>query len=151
MNPINFVWKKIKPYLLHLAWLMAFVSLVGSLFFSEVMKLPPCVLCWYQRIFMYPLVAVIAVGMIRKDKNLPYYVLPLSVPGLLLALYHTLLQWRILPEVITCTAGVPCALQQLNLFGFVNIPFLSLLAFVIITACMVCLIMEKWQKKQLKR
>ncbi|WP_082321816.1 disulfide bond formation protein B [Variovorax paradoxus] len=38
-----------------MAFLVAFASTLGSLFFSEVMKLEPCVLCWYQRIAMFPL------------------------------------------------------------------------------------------------
>lgn len=118
----------------YLAWTVSLFSLTGSLFFSEVMKLPPCVLCWYQRILMYPLVAVIGVGLLRKDRGLVFYVLPLSLLGTLVALYHNLLYYHILPENIApCTAGVSCTTRLIEIFGFVTIPLLSLTAFIMIS------------------
>ncbi len=128
----------IKENILYLAWFQALISMLGSLFFSEIMKLPPCVLCWYQRILLYPLVAIIAVGIIRKDKGVPYYVLPLTIIGLFIATYHNLLYWKILPESYApCAAGISCTTKLIEWFGFVTIPFLSFLSFAIITACMI--------------
>lgn len=75
MSEINTLYR-------YFAWATALVASLGSLFFSEVMKLPPCVLCWYQRIAMYPLVAIIGAGIILKDGRLRFYALPLSVTGL---------------------------------------------------------------------
>lgn len=72
--------KWIKKHIPYIAWLTAVVSMLGSLYFSEVRGFPPCILCWYQRIAMYPLVAIIAAGIILKDKKLPYYILPLNSP-----------------------------------------------------------------------
>src|SRR3989344_5573951 len=78
---------KLPKYLLYIAWTQAFIAMAGSLFFSEVMKFPPCVLCWYQRICMYPLVVILTVGILRGDKKVYLYVLPLSISGLIIAIY----------------------------------------------------------------
>ena len=133
---------KNKPFLLQLllnvSWVMAFVSMAGSLYFSEILHFPPCILCWYQRIAMYPLVVIIAVGILKKDRNLPYYVLPLSVIGGLIAGYHNLLNYQIIPEsTAPCLAGISCTTKFIEWFGFITIPFLSLLAFMFITVCIV--------------
>lgn len=119
------------------ALLAACVATCGSLFFSEVWGWPPCLLCWYQRILMYPLVLVLAVGILRRDHALYTYALPLSVPGMLLALYHYLLIKTDLFPPPPCRDGIPCDVDYLNLFGFVNIPFLALVAFAIISVAVV--------------
>lgn len=127
----------IKKYILYIAFVQAIAATAGSLFFSEIMKFPPCVLCWYQRIVMYPLVIILAVGIIKKDKLLPLYVLPLSIIGMIIAFYHNLLYYKILPESASpCMLGVSCTTKQLEWFGFITIPFLSLCAFTFITICM---------------
>jgi disulfide bond formation protein DsbB len=113
---------------------ISIVATVGCLFFSEVMKLPPCVLCWYQRICMYPIVIISIVGLWKKDKNLPFFVLPLSLIGLTISIYHNLLYYKIIPESITpCTTGVSCTTKQIELLGFITIPLMSLTAFTLIT------------------
>lgn len=122
----------------YFAWMVAVVATSGSLYFSEVLHFSPCVLCWYQRIFMYPLVLIMAVGILKKDKNLPYYVLPLSVVGGLVAVYHNLLYYNILPaSTAPCLLNVSCTTRFFAWFGFVTIPLLSLFAFGVITAAMV--------------
>lgn len=127
--------KKIFAYI---AWTQSIVAMVSSLYFSELMKLSPCLLCWYQRIFMYPLVAIIAVGIIKKDKNLPYYVLPMSITGMIIAFYHNLLYYGILLESAQlCSLGISCTTKQIELFGFITIPLMSLAAFSLITLCMI--------------
>jgi len=132
----NFV-TTIKKNILYIAWIQSIVAMFGSLYFSEVMKLPPCILCWYQRILMYPLVAIIAVGILRRDKGIYLYVLPLSILGFLISLYHNLLYYKILPESIQpCTMGISCTTRQIEWFGFITIPLMSLTAFAIITTCM---------------
>lgn len=110
------------------------LGVAGSLFFSEVMQLPPCVLCWYQRIALYPIVLLAIVGIVRKDTKLATYIFPLSLIGLLISIYHNLLYWKILPEsVAPCTLGISCTTKFFEWFGFVTIPFMALCAFVIIT------------------
>lgn len=136
-----------KKYLVYIAWVQSIVAMFGSLYFSEVKKFPPCVLCWYQRILMYPLVLIIATGILRKDKNLPYYVLPLSLIGTLIAIYHSLLYWNILPESIApCVAGVSCTTKFISYFGIITIPFLSLCSFLLIDVCMILFL--RWKKPE---
>lgn len=114
--------------------LQAGVAMAGSLFFSEIMNLPPCVLCWYQRIAMYPIVILTAIGIIRSDRTTYISVLALSIPGLLISIYHNLLYWKILPESIApCTAGVSCTTKFFEWFGFITIPLMALTAFTVIT------------------
>lgn len=87
---------------------------------------------------MYPLIAILTVGIILKDKNLPLYVLPLSIFGMIVAFYQNLLNWGIVPEKIgPCQIGVSCTTKYINLFGFVTIPLLSLTAFILITLVMI--------------
>lgn len=125
----------IRNYLIYFAWIVSLVAMTGSLFFSEVMELPPCILCWYQRIAMYPLVVVLAVGIILNDANVKFYSLPLSVVGLGIAIYHNLLYYGLIPESITpCTAGISCTSRQVEWVGFITIPLLALTAFMIISA-----------------
>lgn len=128
----------LKKYLLYIAFAQALVAMLGSLFFSEILKFPPCVLCWYQRIFMYPIAIILAVGIMRKDKNVSYYVLPLAIVGFLISIYHNLLYYKILPEsAAPCLLGVSCTTKFIEWFGFVTIPFLSMMGFGVVIACMV--------------
>lgn len=121
----------------YIAWIQALVATLASLAMSRVFNFLPCELCWYQRALMAPLVVVIAVGILRKDKNMPYYALPLSIGGIIVASYHNLLYYGVVSESISpCTIGVSCIQKQLDLFGFVTIPLLSLVSFAIITICL---------------
>lgn len=121
----------------YLAWAQALVASIGSLFLSEVLGYTPCVLCWYQRIAMYPLVVVLAVGILRRDRGIYMTVLPLSVIGLAIALYHNLLYVGVIPEAASvCRAGVSCTTRFFEWLGFITIPLLSLTAFTVITTLM---------------
>lgn len=123
---------------LYVAFFVALASTLGSLFFSEVLLFPPCILCWYQRIAMYPLVAILGVGIYSRDRHVYRYVFPLSLVGLIIASYHNLLYYNILPEsVAPCTAGISCTTKFIEWFGFLTIPLLSFLGFAIITICMI--------------
>ena len=124
--------------ILFLCWLVAGVSTMGSLFFSYIMEFAPCVLCWYQRIFLFPLVLILAVGLFPLDKKVVKYALPLAAIGWLTAAYHKLLYAGIIPESIQpCSQGVSCTEEYINLFGFLSIPMLSLLSFTTIIALLV--------------
>lgn len=86
------------------AWLVSLVAALGSLFVSEVMRLPPCILCWYQRIGMYPLVPLLTIALLRKDTKVGRYAWPFVVFGLGMAVYHNLLYYHVIPESISpCT------------------------------------------------
>jgi disulfide bond formation protein DsbB len=110
--------------------MVASMSTLGALFFSEIMELAPCVLCWYQRIFMFPLVLLLPAGLFPFDARVVRYALPLALAGWLVSLFHVLLVVGLIPEVIRpCTQGVPCSEAQIQWLGFVNIPLLSFIAF----------------------
>lgn len=112
------------------AWLVATVSTLGALFLSEVMEVAPCTLCWYQRVFMFPLVFVLAASLFPPDRRVLRYAAPLVAAGWLVALFHLLLTRGVIPESMTpCTQGIPCSRIEVEWFGFVTIPLLSLLSF----------------------
>ncbi len=130
---INFYEACPKNIFLYLAWVTASVSTVGSLFLSYYMKLPPCDLCWHQRIFMFPLVAILWVGYSNEDKKIHLYALPLIISGWLIAAYHNLIYYKLISsEIIPCTSGISCTERQLSLFGFISIPLMSLAGFSIL-------------------
>jgi disulfide bond formation protein DsbB len=112
------------------AWVIASTATLGALFFSEVMALPPCLLCWYQRIFMFPLVLLLPLGLFPIDPKVVRYALPLALVGMFVAVYHQLLVMGVIPERASpCTRGVPCAEVQIEWLGFITIPLLAVAAF----------------------
>jgi disulfide bond formation protein DsbB len=131
---------QIAQYAPYVAFTVALLAMAGSLYFSEVKDYLPCLLCWYQRICMYPLVAILAVGILRKDARMYQYVLPLVTVGFAIAVYHVFLYYGVFPESEeTCRAGVSCTTKYIEYFGFVTIPLLSLTAFTIIGSAMLAL------------
>lgn len=119
------------------AWLVASASTLGALFFGEVMRLPPCSLCWYQRIFMFPLALILPFGLFPVDRSVVRAALPLPLIGGAIAAFHVLLVAGVIPERIRpCTQGVPCSEQVIVWFGFVTIPLLSFVAFAAIAAAL---------------
>ena len=122
------------------AWLIAFVSTLGSLFFSYVMEFAPCVLCWYQRICLFPLVLILARGLFPFDPKASKYALPLAGVGWCLAAYHSLLYAEWIPaDLQPCTQGVSCTEVHIKLFGFLSIPYLSLIAFTLLSTILIVL------------
>ncbi len=116
--------------LIFLAWLLASISTLAALFLGEVMGYTPCVLCWYQRIAMFPLVLILAAGLFPFDPRVVRYALPLALIGWALALLHWGVSSGFIPEAITpCSKGVPCSVEQIVWFGFLTLPILSVLAF----------------------
>ena len=126
--------------IIFLCWLIAAVSTLGSLFFSEIMLFAPCALCWYQRIFMFPLAIIFLVGLFPFEKNIVKYALPLAAAGWFVAFYHTLLHSGIIPESLApCRQGVSCTEVYITVLGFITIPMLSLMAFSAIIALLIVL------------
>lgn len=133
----------------YLIFIQALIATLGSLYYSTfgdpVANLlngsfinvgggfMPCLLCWFARILMYPIVLISGVGIFKGDRDFTTYVLPLSIPGIFLEIYHYALQKLPIETLIPCTSGNPCSAMQVNYLGFITIPFLCLVAFVIIT------------------
>jgi disulfide bond formation protein DsbB len=125
-----------QEWLRYLVFLQAFVAMLGSLFFSEVLLLPPCELCWFQRICMYPIVLLSLVGILRKDNKLYSYILPLASIGWLISIYHNYLYLQPSSDVF-CKIGVSCTSVHFALFGIFTIPVLSFLAYSVIIGLMI--------------
>jgi disulfide bond formation protein DsbB len=122
---------------LYVAWTLALLGALGSLFFGEVMGLPPCTLCWYQRICLYPLVVILAVGIAQRDERAVVYALPFPWAGLGFGVYHNLLYYGVIPETLSpCTEGVSCTTRQIEWLGFITIPLMALASFAVILACL---------------
>lgn len=130
--------KRADKYVLYISWIVSVAATAGSLIFSEVLGFAPCILCWYQRIAMYPLVVILTVGIILKDKKMYFYALPLALIGTVVAFLQELLQIGVISEsAFPCRVGVSCTTKYFDYFGFITIPFLSLVGFLIITACLI--------------
>ncbi len=110
--------------------IVASIATVGSLFLSEIAHFNPCKLCWYQRIFMYPIVIVAGVGLFTNEK-VEKYVLPLSIIGFLIATYHYLMQ--LFPNLLECSEETAkCSTIQFASFGYITIPLMAATAFLMI-------------------
>lgn len=117
--------------LLFASWIVALASTLGALFIGEVMGQAPCVLCWHQRVFMFPLAIILAIASFRSDAGVWRYALPLTVGGWLIATFHMLQYVDIIPtSIVPCSANGPsCSGVGMTIFGGVPIPALSLAAF----------------------
>ncbi len=119
-----------------LAFPVALVTTLGSLYLSQIAHFTPCPLCWYQRICMYPLFVALLVGGLRRDREVWAYVIPPAVIGAIIAVYHTQLQ-AFPKQAHFCHIGVDSCLNRwVWEFGFISIPFMSLAAFSFIITMM---------------
>ncbi|HEX2154870.1 MAG TPA: disulfide oxidoreductase [Acidimicrobiia bacterium] len=116
-----------------LAWMVAAAAMIGSLIYSEIYHFEPCRLCWFQRIAMYPMAAVLLVGAIRRDPSIRLYGLPLSVIGLAISIWHYTIQNFPSLEGGSCDPANPCSAKLVDMFGFVSIPFMAGAGFLLIT------------------
>lgn len=128
--------KKVADKYLKLSFIVALVAVAGSLYYSEIAALPPCKLCWFQRIFIYPLLFLYGLALKKKDEKIADYGLVLSGIGTLIALYHYTIQ--ISETVKEATSDlVPCSIVGMTPscssyffleFGYITIPMMSLTA-----------------------
>lgn len=122
--------------LLFLAFAAALIAMFGSLYFSEIRQYEPCELCWYQRIVMYPFVVLLGIATVKKDYGIAFYTMILSAIGGLISLYHLGIQkLSFLADIAPACGRVPCTSDYINWFGFITIPFLALIAFIIVFVC----------------
>jgi disulfide bond formation protein DsbB len=129
---------KIGPRAPALALVVAGVTTAGSLYYSEIVGYIPCELCWYQRICMYPLVAILAVGLLRRDRSVIWYATPLVVVGAPVSLYHWLVE-RVpsLAEGSSCSVFSPCSVPFFEELGYITLAFMALSSFLLIGALLV--------------
>jgi disulfide bond formation protein DsbB len=126
------------PYARPAAAVVAVVTMLGSLYYSEIAGFLPCELCWYQRILMYPLSAILVVGVLRKDRGVVWYAAPFVVVGAPLALYHWLVE-RVpsFADSTSCSVFVPCSVPYFEELGYITLAFMDLSAFLLIGALLV--------------
>ena len=126
--------RHLSTYGVALALIVALSSVLGSLFYSEVLKFDPCLLCWYQRIFMFPLVIILGLAVWKDRTDVSFYSIPLAIAGAIVAAYHVALQFApSAPSLVDCTlGGVDCAVPYTAYFGYISIPVMSLTSFVLI-------------------
>jgi disulfide bond formation protein DsbB len=123
----------------YLSWLISTTSTIGSLYFSNVMMLPPCLLCWWQRICMYPLVVLFSIAYIRKDQNSIFYTAPLIAIGLVISIYHNFLYYGLIEKsIVPCTSDVSCTSITIEWAGFITIPLLAWFAFTLLFILSIC-------------
>ncbi len=116
------------------AYIVALTALLGSLYFSQIRQFTPCVLCWAQRIAMYPLVPTLAFILFTRIRALAYLVLFGSLLGQGISVYHYLLQkTTLLTAAETCSGGVSCGITYIDWWGVVTIPLLAMIAFMLVT------------------
>ena len=114
-----------------LAAVVACVATTGSLFFSLVRGFIPCELCWYERIVMYPLVVILIVAAVRRDRLAWVIATPFLVAGLGVTAFHLYLEAN--PEAAVCTQGIPCSTKWIEELGFMTIPTMAATAFALIS------------------
>lgn len=130
-NVRKFVFNYVGKYVLELLFVTSLGALVFSLWYSNVVNFPPCELCWIQRIFMYPQVLLSFLAMRKKDKSMVGYLLPMTILGTVVSLYHTLSDWGIGRGLLACTSAEgDCAKVYVLEYGYITIAFMALSSFV---------------------
>jgi disulfide bond formation protein DsbB len=123
---------RIGPHALWMAFIVAVLATIGSLYFSEIAHFEPCLLCWYQRIAMYPLVVILGLAAWRGDGGAWVYATALAAIGAAISTYHVLLEWFPALSSGACDPDNPCTLVWFRVFGFISLPTLALTAFLLI-------------------
>jgi disulfide bond formation protein DsbB len=128
---VALVTRRVPPWTrdvaLPLATAVALVTTLGSLYYSEVAGYPPCTLCWYQRIAIYPQVIVLGVAALRRDREVWRTAVPLAVVGVAVSAWHVVIEQ--VPSLAgPCDPSNPCTLLWVEEFGLLTIPTMALIA-----------------------
>ena len=116
-----------------LAWIIALIASLAVLFIGEVLGQTPCILCWFQRAFMFPLAIVLGLGLWWQDSRVGRYGVALALGGAAVAMYHIGLYVGLIPEAIQpCTATGPSCTDDNQLVFGIPIPLMALVAFTMI-------------------
>lgn len=126
---LNFVSKRVSE----LSLLVVLGGVIGSLFYSQVAGYVPCELCWWGRIFLYPQIVILSIALIKKDLTVTKYIKALSIAGLIITGYHSLLQMGLVPSVICGATSISCAQRYFITFGYITLPMMGFTAFLLLT------------------
>jgi disulfide bond formation protein DsbB len=126
-------------YELWAAFVVAAIATGGSLFFSQIAGFPPCELCWFQRICMYPLSILLLLMAWQGDNRAARYLFPLPIVGACVSIYHLLIENKVIKEPTQCLASAPggCGTKWINELGYITIPTLALTAFLLLIGFLV--------------
>jgi disulfide bond formation protein DsbB len=138
-GPLDGIRRLLWGYELWGAFVVSAIATGGSLFFSQIANFPPCELCWFQRICMYPLSILTLLMALRADNRAARYLLPLPVVGACVSIYHLLIENNVIKEPQACLASAPggCAVKWINEFGYITIPTLALTGFLLLIGFLV--------------
>jgi len=119
-----------------LAFIVALTSTLSSLYYSELAHFAPCDLCWFQRIFMYPLVILLGMALIKKKAEIIDYSLGLVMVGALISLYHNYIYYTA-QTTSFCSIAAPCTQRYITSFGYISIPLMALTAFLMVALLLI--------------
>jgi len=138
-----------KKYDLFLPWLFVCIAMVASLFFSEVKHEEPCTLCWYQRVMIFPLVIILGIAAFRNAYRIILYVLPLTIIGLVIAVFHVTMIGFFAENSFcpTCTLQIDNA--GISTPVSITLPFLSLVTFILLNIFLIWIYRRHLKSKKL--
>ena len=138
-SPLDWIRRVLWGYELWAAFVVAAIATGGSLFFSQVAGFPPCELCWFQRICMYPLSILLLLMAWSGDNRAARYLFPLPIVGACVSIYHLLIENKVIKEPTACLASAPggCGVKWINEFGYITIPTLALTGFLLLIGFLV--------------
>lgn len=132
-NKGEIIKKFFGKYGIHFSFLISLIALLGSLYYSEIVGFEPCLLCWYQRIFAYPLVFILALAIHRKELYIIPYSILIAIFGGIIAFYHTIIQANPSTEAFCgINSTTSCTELYFIKFGYITIPVLSLTVFALV-------------------
>jgi len=123
--------KQISAYAYHIVFGASAAATLGSLYYSSIVGFTPCLLCWWQRIFMFPLMLISLLAIWKKDKHVTDYLLVLSLAGLVFGLYHYYIEWGGEP-LLPCAAdalAASCSRRYVFAFHYITIPLMAVTIF----------------------
>lgn len=125
-------WSFLRRHAVVFAFFLVLSGVLLSLYYSDIVKYVPCKLCWYQRIILFPQLLFIGIAMLKKDKSIFAYLLPLNVLGASVSAYHYSIQ--VLPNALpSCSVeGISCSASPFFVFGYITIPMMVLTTFLIL-------------------
>ena len=137
----------IDKHYLTLGFILSLFASLFSLVYSEIIGFLPCVLCWYQRIFLFPLVFIFGSAIWHRDRKIVKYTLPLLCIGFLISVYQNFFYYFGNGSSIPCDAsGVSCYQRLISEFGgYISIPMLALTSFL---ALITVLLVAHFYKKE---
>jgi disulfide bond formation protein DsbB len=138
-GPLDWIRRLLWGYELWAAFVVAAIATGGSLFFSQIAHFPPCELCWFQRICMYPLSILLLLMAWYGDNRAARYLFPLPIVGACVSIYHLLIENAVIKEPNQCLQSAPggCATKWINEFGYITIPTLALTGFLLLIGFLV--------------